>query len=227
MEFFEFKTIEVIDENFSVIEWHHLQMIYSADYDMINATKLVPSISSKKFRKWSETCDGKLFENRFPYMFKEITNKELKGSKDINRVVGTYIHKMLIKVVVSWANAMRGFYLVNNLRFDIETDMSGYIYIVQTKEFLNTNKYKIGRTWRPEQRFKQYGTELKIIKCEKVSDMFKAENNLKYEIKEYVNEPFKGTEWFECELEDILYYFNEACNSYPINEEIEELTKFH
>ena len=62
----EYKTIEISDENFTVIDWNDLQMIYYANDNMINPTKLVSSISSKLFRKNFSSADVKIFREIFP-----------------------------------------------------------------------------------------------------------------------------------------------------------------
>lgn len=221
LDFDKYETIEIIDENFIVIEWEHLQMIYSVNDDMINATKLVSSISSKRFCKWNETDDAKLFKERFPHLFCVRRTNDVFKCKDPNRVAGTYVDRTLIPVIVTWADAMKGYFLVNGIRNDVATDKSGYIYIVQTKENEGTNKYKIGRTWKPSRRFREYGEDVKVIKCQKVGDMYKAECDIIYELNEFIAKPFKGREWYECNLDDIIYYFNEAVKRYPLNEEIE------
>ena len=213
----EYKTIEIIDENFTVIEWNGLQMIYSANDNMINATKLVSSISSKHFNNWTSSADGKLFQERFPEKFVSRNPGDVFGCKDMNRVSGTYVSWSLIPVIVSWANVMRGYFLVNNFRKDYERDTTGYIYIVQTEEFKGTNKYKIGRTWNPKQRFHQYGKNLNVIRCEKVGNMYRAEESLIYDLGEFVTKPFKGKEWFDCDIDEIEYYFQEACKAYPVS----------
>lgn len=220
-DFDKYDTIEVIDEHFIVIEWRHLQMIYSVTDNMINASKLVSSISSKRFRNWNETVDAKLFRERLPHLFKVRYTGQVFGCKDPNRVAGTYVDWSLIPVIVTWANAMKGYFLINDIREDIANDKSGYIYIVQTKENEGTNKYKIGRTWNTNQRFRSYGQDVKVIKCQKVGDMYKAESHIIYELNEYVTKPYKGKEWYDCNLDEIIYYFNEAVKLYPLNDEIE------
>ena len=219
--FDKYDTVEIIDEHFIVIEWRQLQMILSVTDDMINATKLVSSISSKRFSKWNETSDAKLFRERFPHLFQVRNTNNVFNCKDPNRVAGTYVDWTLIPVIVTWANTMKGYFLVNDFNDDLEKDTSGYIYIIQTKEYEGTDKYKIGRTWNPNHRFSSYGQDVKVIKCQKVGDMYKAESHIIHELNEGVTKPFKGKEWYECDLDEILYYYDEAVKLYPVNSLLE------
>ena len=53
--------------------------------------------------------------------------------------------------------------------------------------------------------------------------MYRAEESLIYDLSEFVTKPFKGKEWFDCDIKEIEYYFQEACKAYPVSKEIEEL----
>jgi hypothetical protein len=166
--------VEIIDENFIVVEYYQLNLIFSVKDQMFNATKLVRSISSSEIKTWNETKAAKLFKQRFPKFFKVIGNKDVKGT-DIHRVSGTYMDMTMIPVITAWCNPMIGYFIANNLSIDEKNDLSGFVYLIQPEEHLGTNIYKIGRTWNPDQRIRQYGSKTNIIKCVKVDNMFLAE----------------------------------------------------
>jgi hypothetical protein len=201
------EIVEVISENFVTIHWYGMNIIYSVKDQKFNATKLVQSISSTKFKKWNETRDAAAFRKRFPDFFIELSKVE-------NRLKGTYLDPQMIYVIVAWANPFIGFNLTNGIAEEYGlTDKSGYVYLIQPEEYLGTNIYKIGRTWKLEQRLPKYGEKAKIIKTAKVNDMYTTETKILNSLKETdISEAklVRGAEYFEVELDDILYWFDEA-----------------
>jgi hypothetical protein len=140
---------------------------------------------------------------RFPQYFKVITNRDLKGT-NANRLAGTYMDMRLIPVIVAWYNPMLGYFLVNQLNSNAKNDPSGFVYIVQPEEHSDTNVYKIGRTWNPKVRFQSYGAKTKIIKCERVNNMYSVETNIITSCKEFFFEPFQGKEWYKTDEDNDL-----------------------
>jgi hypothetical protein len=118
----------------------------------------------------------------------------LKGT-NADRFSGTYMDMSLIPVIVAWCNPMLGYFMVNQLNSDAKNDPSGYVYIVQPEVHLDTNVYKIGRTWNPKVRFQSYGAKTKVIKCERVNNMYSVETAIISNLSEYSFEPFQGKEW--------------------------------
>jgi hypothetical protein len=105
--------IEVIDENFIVVEFYKLQFIYSMSDQKFNATKLVPSISESEYRRWQHGQAANTFKDRFPHFFKQYKQKEFGGRgytlSQINRIAGSYLDMTLLPIIVSWCNPMRGY----------------------------------------------------------------------------------------------------------------------
>jgi hypothetical protein len=205
------KVVEVISENYVTIHWYGMNMIYSVKDQKFNATKLVEAISNTKFKKWNETQIAAQFRERYPEFFIEKT-------KVANRLKGTYLDPEMIYVIVAWANPMIGFHLTNGRAEEYGmTDKSGFIYLVQPEEYLGTNIFKVGRTWKLEHRLPKYGKNTKIIKTAKVKDMYSVETKLLNSLKdETISDALlvKGSEYFECELESIEYHFDEAVKEY-------------
>jgi hypothetical protein len=199
----ETEIVEIIDDNFVMIHHHQLNLIFSTKDQMFNATKLVRSISDSEIKKWNETKSAKLFKQRFPQYFKVITTRDFKGT-DGNRLSGTYMDMTMIPVIVAWCNPMLGYFLVNQLNSDAKIDQSGYVYLVQPEEHLDTNVYKIGRTWNPKVRFPNYVDKTKLIKCERVNNMYSVETSIISNLSEYFFEPFQGKEWYKTDEDNDL-----------------------
>ena len=98
----------------------------------------------------------------------------------------------------------------------------GFIYIVQLNQHINTTIYKVGRTFKMSSRLdtykKQDGGAIKI-RCEAVSNQFKAEDDLLVELNKLVaenklNKNVKGDEYFDGSLETIQNIYNEVVKKY-------------
>ena len=98
----------------------------------------------------------------------------------------------------------------------------GFIYIVQLNQHINTTIYKVGRTFKMSSRLdtykKQDGGAIKI-RCEAVSNQFKAEDDLLAELNKLVaenklNKNVKGDEYFDGSLETIQNIYNEVVKKY-------------
>ena len=216
--------VEIIDENFVVVSHCGLSIIYSTCDDMFNATKLCKAISSRKFHKWNETKEAHKFKQRFPHFFKVYMTGDLDGSID-NRLAGTYIHSSMLNVIVSWANPMVGYCLVNGMAEEVMLDKSGFLYLVQPERYLGTNVFKYGITWNTKQRFSKYGGDkCKVFHIVKVNDMYSAELTLHGRIDERVDwgemkiVP-QTREYVEGEFEDIEYLFKEVAKNYEYKED--------
>jgi hypothetical protein len=94
--------------------------------------------------------------------------------------------------------------------------MYHFLYLIQTAEDLYTNIYKIGRTEQlPEERFKGYKKESYPLRISLVDDSKLRET----ELKDLFNIKFKlvrGREYFEGNIENMIYEFNKFCNQKEI-----------
>jgi len=95
----------------------------------------------------------------------------------------------------------------------------GYIYIIQEREFVNTNEnvYKIGRTENIIRRFSDYPKGSKLFLSFLVSDMYEIEN----EIKEQLCKTIKcrrdiGTEYYEGEINEVTKEVLSVISKYSI-----------
>jgi hypothetical protein len=213
--------IEVLDENFIVIDFYKLQFIYSTADQKFNATKLVPSISGSKYPKWQGGQVAQTFIKRFPQFFTEYKNKS-------NYIRGTYLDMTLLPIIVSWCNPVRGYYLINGLAEDINNEVSGYVYIVQPPEFLGTDVKKIGRTWKPQQRFRQYGNGTKFIRCERISNMTGCEDMIMSILSDYKIKKAWKAEYYLDQIDPngnsmVEYCFEEAIKRFPYVENEDEI----
>jgi hypothetical protein len=152
----ETEIVEIIDDNFVMIHHHQLNIIFSTKDQMFNAAHLVKCISSSDIFTWKRSKTGKQFMDRFPQYFKVISQSELTGT-NCQRLQGTYMDMTMLPIIVTWCNPMLGYFLMNELNSEVKNDRSGYFYIVQPEEHLDTNIYKIGRTWNLNIRFQKYG----------------------------------------------------------------------
>ncbi len=81
----------------------------------------------------------------------------------------------------------------------------GYFYIVQEREFLGTNNYKIGKTSNVENRMRYYSKNSKLIYSIKVDD----QNEVKAILMELFKDKFiqkkeYGREYFEGDINEII-----------------------
>ena len=195
------------DENYVLINYLGIDMIYSVKDDKINATKLCKQFD-RDFNKFNETKGGKLLKEKFPDKFK-IVNK-IK-----NELSGTYIDTELINVVICWANPLIGYYVSNGyvipddvIKTSNDARLNGYIYIVQPEEYLNTNIIKIGRTWNPDIRIPKYGKNTNVLFLKEVNNMYETERNILYYIDTYEYKLVKDTkEYIELEEDETLEDF--------------------
>lgn len=219
----EAKIVEIIDEDFVVIQFSGVEVIYSTKLEKFNATKYVSAISESKYNNWHRSKSAACFRHKFPKFFKEILTNQDAICKDFNRIKGTYLDLSLLPIITAWCNPMRAYCLVNDIREEFVNDTQGYIYIVQPEEYLGTDIYKIGRTWSPKQRFREYGEKHKVIECKRVTNMYKCEQMILSNLNE--SDDYKlvrGKEYFEGVLEDIMYYYKEAIERYGDVEGLEK-----
>jgi len=95
----------------------------------------------------------------------------------------------------------------------------GYIYIIQEREFINTNEnvYKIGRTENIIRRFSDYPKGSKLFLSFLVSDMYEIEN----QIKEQFCKTFKwrrdiGTDYYEGAINEVTKEVLSVISKYSI-----------
>jgi hypothetical protein len=94
--------------------------------------------------------------------------------------------------------------------------MYHFLYLIQTAEDLYTNIYKIGKTEQLLQdRFNGYDKGSYPIRISLVDDCSKRET----ELREIFNKKFKlnrGNEFFEGDIEEMIYEFSNLCNQKKI-----------
>jgi hypothetical protein len=109
---------------------------------------------------------------------------------------------------------------------------NGYIYVLLTREFLNSGKsiYKIGRTNQESawDRFKQYPIGFKVIFVRMVNDSINMELLIKRELKttkELINRIDFGDEYFEGDINQIIKVCNDLCQKEDLTIQILEVNK--
>ncbi len=81
----------------------------------------------------------------------------------------------------------------------------GYFYIVQEREFLGTNNYKIGRTSDVEDRLRGYSKNSKLIYSIKVDDQNEVESMLIEIFKDkFIQKREYGREYFEGDINEMI-----------------------
>lgn len=216
MEGFYFNSnniIETINDDFVLLRYHNVNILYCVRLQMVNVNHLCKQFDVK-FRFWKKCQQVKQLMDRFPDKFVNNYNDSY------NKGRGTYISEDLVNIILCLLNPILGYTITNNYHDGVELiNKTGFVYIVQPEEYIGTNIYKIGRTWNPSQRFVEYGKKVKIIRLNKVKDMYLTEINLINDITEY-NKPFKGKEYFAFDnLDDLLYYYNENVKNNLVKEE--------
>ena len=204
------EIISIYNDNYILVKYLGIEMIYSVKDDKVNATKICEQFGSC-FRKWFETKGGKKLREMFPEKFKLHNNVK-------NELKGTYITTDLINVILCWADPLIGYYISNcySIPDNVKTlstykKTKGFIYFIQPEKYLGTNIYKIGRTWNLKMRFRKYGINSKTLFTIEVNNMFEIERKLIWRI------------------EDLEYEFVENTKEYfklNENEDVEELAKY-
>jgi hypothetical protein len=189
------KIVEVINENYVVIHFFGMNIIYSVKDEKFNATRLVEAISDKDFSEWFENLGSQGLLKRFPKCF-VVKNKKSR------RLAGTYPKDDLIYTLVNWANPTIWNFLI--WRENEIANTQGYVYFVNTDEY---DKFKIGTCWHP--KFKEH----ELIKLSKVNNMFSALIEVIHELKDGMNDSdvyqAKGRIVRGDEL-DVMYFFENS-----------------
>lgn len=194
--------VETINEDFVVLKHYGVNLIYSINLQMVNATNICNQFDFS-YRHWKTCYNITTLMERFPEKFVDDFNNR------IPRCRGTYIAEDLVNYVLSQMNPILGYTIINGYHENVELNLKeGYVYIVQPEEYKNTNIYKIGRSWKTKQRFQAYGKDTKIILIKKVEDMYTTEMNIRNELTE-ISKPIKGNEYFNIDLDEIIDVFNE------------------
>lgn len=79
----------------------------------------------------------------------------------------------------------------------------GYVYVVQVREFLGTNIYKVGRSGDAIKRLKQYPKGSKLLCNIMVSDCISAERLMLYNLSDYIRREY-GREYVDIEYKELL-----------------------
>lgn len=92
----------------------------------------------------------------------------------------------------------------------------GYLYLIQPREFLGTNIYKVGRTHSIIDRLRQYpkGSELHGVTL--VSDMQSGERLLLHHLRDYIVRDY-GLEYVDCPYSILFSHLYQVQQAYPIN----------
>lgn len=194
--------IETLNEDFVILRYYCVNLLYSMELQMVNVTNLCRQFDVS-YRHWKKGKFIQRLMERFPEKFvDDFDNKYNKGR-------GSYIDGDLVNLILCLLDPIVGFTITNGYHENVEiVHKSGYVYIVQPEEYKNTNIYKIGRTWDTKQRFQAYGKDAKIISVKKVEDMYKTETSIICDLTD-ISKPIKGKEYFSMDLDDIISVFNE------------------
>jgi hypothetical protein len=84
-------------------------------------------------------------------------------------------------------------------------DRKGFIYIVQEREFLNTNDFKLGRTSDINVRLRGYSKNSKLVFSIEVDDQYEVETMLINIFKDkFIQKIEYGREYFEGNIEEMI-----------------------
>ena len=91
--------------------------------------------------------------------------------------------------------------------------MYNYLYLIQDNRDIGLNVYKIGKTTQsPSDRLKGYSKGTYAIRIYQVDDCHKKESEL-IELFKKKYKLFRGREYFEGDLNDMINEFNNLCNN--------------
>jgi hypothetical protein len=169
------KIVEVIDNNYVVLHFYGMNIIYSVKDEKFNATRLVEAISDKEISEWTSSSEVNRLLNRFP-------NCLVVKDKHSKRLSGIYIDNELFPVVVCWANPSIGRFLTRGIDKDSGIALTkGYVYFMQGD---GCDKFKIGCCKHLEPKLKGK----RIISLVKVDNMFSALTEVITELKNELND---------------------------------------
>ena len=162
-EFEEFKN------GFYLISFNSVDVMVNPEKTKFNATRLMKSINSNPNLRYSQWRKGK---TAMILIDSKEMEQEVTGCRATN---GKYLDWSIFYKFVYDVSPVQGTRWLNGDEHWDRPETEGYLYLVQPQDKLDTDVYKIGRTWNPKQRFKGYGADVNVIRIKKVDDMFAAE----------------------------------------------------
>ena len=160
-------------------------------------------LNSKSKKDLLRLPSMKSFMNKYPDLFTTVK----KGLSYEN----IYVDYKVIPSLLYWIDFSRGYEFQNKLPKS-KPDRSGYIYLVQNRNDVKRDIFKVGRTYNINER---YQGKVNIIEIEHVDNMYDAEKKLIKKFKQKYGKPIRGNEYFKCnDIEEAKDLFYSVANLY-------------
>lgn len=205
-------NMKSINENYGIIEYNGIDLYVTSDLTKFNADKLFKAFKTEQhddgsktirlsFSNWKEHAGKTLcqvYKDKLEYICG-------KGTKDYK---GWYVDFHLFYNILFSIDPLKG-----QLWIDGKDDWNNYgkdgvVYLLQKKEHVGTNIYKIGQSKDLTSRLNVYGKGTHVYGITKVSNVSLAEKKLKewFDNHEAIKMDDIGNEYYQCGS------FDEACN---------------
>ena len=213
---YQFREIEMeeSENNFYLVLFNGVDVIVNPEQDKFNATRLLRDIILNKNIRYSQWREGKPAKILIESRDMEI---QVCGCRAVN---GRYLDWSLFYSFVYGISPVYGARWLNGVEDWNRPEKEGYLYLVQPQDKIETDIYKIGRTYDYKKRFKSYGKNAVILRVVRVDDMTEAENILLKIFEEKFERAVRdgngvGEEYFHVKSKNLaITAFKEAIEKY-------------
>ena len=205
---------------------NEVELILTPDRKMFHAKRLMEQLCDRRKLDNNKTC------TKTPsdwLKHEKATKIKLKHPEWFNCIKNSWFFSLnLLHEYALSCNPFASLWLAGDKDWNENND-SGYIYLIQRGKHLNTNIYKVGKTWNLKQRFVAYGKDVKILRTYFVTDQTESEklliNNFNNKFEHAIcDEEKNGKEYFLCpnDTEAIITFDETIKEILNPNDELED-----
>ena len=152
-----------------------VELILTPDKKMFHAKRLMDQLCDRRKLDNNKTC------TKTPsdwLKHEKATKIKIKHPEWFNCIKNSWFFSLnLLHEYALSCNPFASLWLAGDKDWNENND-TGFIYLVQREKHLNTNIYKVGKTWNLKQRFVAYGKNVKILRTYSVMNQTEAEKLL-------------------------------------------------
>ena len=207
-------SVTKINDSYMYVSYNGVDVYMTSDKEWFNASKLLKSFKSvvhddgsekhkQTFNGWFNGSTIKSYFIENPDIVKDIQGAGTQKYK--GKYLPVYMFQFVLGALdfskcLSWWQGNINWSYVN---------VEGYVYMIQTKDLIDTSIVKVGETVDYKSRFRGYSKQkqtMYILCIAKVYDRCKAERAIKnYLCRHVINVSELGAEYYECNDIDEAY----------------------